>query len=133
MIKIDGGLPDPDTSSRDRARALHEGATPKYDGEVRIRLATTASVLSSSGSGRWQKEAACRAYKGEKRDSIFYPNGETGPDNIDKISRAKAFCSSCAVRAACLEYAISIREDHGIWGGLTEKERRKVLRQRKSD
>lgn len=96
-----------------------------------MSLGTTASVLSSSEPGPWQKEAACRVYKGEKRGSIFYPKGETGPDNINKISRAKAFCSSCAVRAACLEYAISIREDHGIWGGLTEAERRRVIRQRK--
>lgn len=133
MIAIEGGLPDPDTSSRGRAAELHRRATPKYDAGVRVSLGITASALTNSEPGPWQKEAACRVYKGEKGDSIFYPNGETGPDNINKISRAKAFCSSCAVRAACLEYAISIREDHGIWGGLTEKERRKVLRQRKSD
>ncbi|MGH8988615.1 MAG: WhiB family transcriptional regulator [Acidimicrobiales bacterium] len=36
-------------------------------------------------------------------------------------------CASCVVRADCLEYAISIREPHGIWGGLNEVERKQLL------
>jgi WhiB family transcriptional regulator, redox-sensing transcriptional regulator len=40
---------------------------------------------------------------------------------------AKAICSQCSVRADCLDFAITIREPHGIWGGLNESERRVVL------
>lgn len=41
--------------------------------------------------------------------------------------RAKEICTDCGVREACLEYALSIREQHGIWGGLTENERREMI------
>jgi WhiB family redox-sensing transcriptional regulator len=44
--------------------------------------------------------------------------------------RAKAICDRCPVQALCLEYALKIRESHGIWGGLNELERRQLLRQR---
>ena len=39
---------------------------------------------------------------------------------------AKAICASCAVAPECLEYALKIREAHGIWGGTTELERRAI-------
>ena len=42
---------------------------------------------------------------------------------------AKAICSTCPVREACLEHALSAREREGIWGGATERERRRILRQ----
>jgi hypothetical protein len=45
----------------------------------------------------------------------------------ERERRAKAICRDCAVRRECLDYAMSIRELHGIWGGLTEAERRSVL------
>ena len=43
--------------------------------------------------------------------------------------KAKAICTECPVREPCLEYALRIREPHGIWGGLNEYERRQRLRQ----
>ena len=43
---------------------------------------------------------------------------------------AKSFCARCPVRVECLEYALSTREAHGIWGGLNEMERRRMLRER---
>ncbi len=42
-------------------------------------------------------------------------------------AEAKAICAGCAVRRECLDYAIAIREAHGIWGGLNECERRALL------
>ena len=44
--------------------------------------------------------------------------------------QAKAICARCPVRIECLEYAVRIREPHGIWGGLNELERRILLRER---
>ena len=41
-------------------------------------------------------------------------------------ARAKEICATCTVRGACLEYAIRIREPHGIWGGLNEIERKQL-------
>ena len=45
-------------------------------------------------------------------------------------ARAKSICAECRVRPDCLDYAITIREPHGIWGGLNEVERKLVLERR---
>ena len=65
-------------------------------------------------AARWRELAACRGTDLE----VFFPGrGETaGP--------ARQVCAACPVRQACLDYAISNRITHGIWGGLTERERR---------
>lgn len=57
--------------------------------------------------------------------SIFYP------DTDEEADVAKQVCAECGVRAACLEYALSRREKVGVWGGATERERRRILRQRR--
>jgi WhiB family transcriptional regulator, redox-sensing transcriptional regulator len=44
---------------------------------------------------------------------------------------AKSICSMCHVQTVCLEYALSHREKEGVWGGATERERRRILRQRR--
>jgi len=46
-----------------------------------------------------------------------------GPGRED-IARAKAVCASCLVRQPCLEFALATHQVHGVWGGLTEEERR---------
>jgi WhiB family redox-sensing transcriptional regulator len=76
----------------------------------------------------WQLKAACR---GPESRAFFPPTWPERRDERDaRENRAKAICNSCAVRVACLEYALQIREPHGIWGGLTENERRAVLDRR---
>ncbi len=70
----------------------------------------------------WQRLAAC---KGPYAELFFPPSTPERKD--DKVSReesAKAICQDCRVRRDCLEYAVSIQEPHGIWGGLNEAERR---------
>lgn len=69
----------------------------------------------------WRQHAAC---KGLDPD-IFYPasDEEAGP--------AKAVCEQCAVQSTCLEFALGSRERDGVWGGATEKERRRIIRQRR--
>lgn len=57
--------------------------------------------------------------------SIFYP------DTDEEADVAKAVCAECGVRAACLDYALARREKVGVWGGATERERRRLLRQRR--
>ncbi len=51
--------------------------------------------------------------------------------NMDDINVAKAICQACEVRDACLEYALAAREPEGIWGGYTERERRRMLKTNK--
>ncbi len=69
----------------------------------------------------WREVGACRGLE----PSIFYP------DDNDEALDAKQVCAECSVRVACLEYALQIREKQGVWGGATERERRRMIRQRR--
>ena len=73
----------------------------------------------------WQTRAACRG----PRSSVFFPpgSGERRDERELREARAKVICGECAVQAECLEYALSIKEPHGIWGGLNEHERQALL------
>jgi WhiB family redox-sensing transcriptional regulator len=78
----------------------------------------------------WQFDAACR---GEDSALFFAPGYfERREEKAAREVRAKAICAGCPVRETCLEFALGIRESHGVWGGLNEQERRQVLRQRRS-
>jgi WhiB family redox-sensing transcriptional regulator len=63
---------------------------------------------------------------------LFFPPSvsEARVEREVRESRAKAICASCPVQTICLDYALGIQEPHGIWGGLTETERRTVLERR---
>ena len=76
----------------------------------------------------WQVRAACRG----PQAVIFYPpsNFERKEERRRREAKAKDICRTCPVRADCLEYALMIREPHGIWGGLNEAERRAILVER---
>ncbi|GHB79052.1 transcriptional regulator WhiD [Streptomyces cirratus] len=73
---------------------------------------------------QWQARAACRDL-GSNR--FFHPAGERGEDREVRDEAAKQVCAGCPVRAACLEHALTTREPFGVWGGLTEEERRALL------
>lgn len=72
----------------------------------------------------WQGKAACRG----PQASLFFPPShfERKDDKEYREGRAKAICANCPVRRACLDYAVRIREPHGIWGGLNEVERKQL-------
>jgi WhiB family transcriptional regulator, redox-sensing transcriptional regulator len=72
----------------------------------------------------WQRHAAC---KGPNAELFFPPTvPERKEDRAARERDAKAICATCAVCADCLQYALRIREAHGIWGGTTELERRVI-------
>jgi WhiB family redox-sensing transcriptional regulator len=60
---------------------------------------------------------------------VFFPPSwsERRDEREAREARAKAICSVCAVREECLDFALRVREPYGIWGGLTESERRELL------
>jgi WhiB family redox-sensing transcriptional regulator len=68
----------------------------------------------------WRSAAACR----DMDTDIFFPasDEEAGP--------AKAVCAICPVREPCLAFAMANRQEQGVWGGLTETERRRLRRRR---
>jgi WhiB family redox-sensing transcriptional regulator len=73
----------------------------------------------------WQVRAACRG----PESIVFFPPtaSERKEEREARETKAKSICSTCAVRRPCLDYALDIREPHGIWGGLNEHERRELL------
>ena len=73
----------------------------------------------------WQIRAACRG----PQAAVFFPPShfERKDEKLERESRAKQICGMCAVREPCLDFAVSIREPHGIWGGLNELERKALL------
>jgi WhiB family transcriptional regulator, redox-sensing transcriptional regulator len=71
----------------------------------------------------WRAKAACLGLD----PTIFYPD----PDDDSAAEPAKDVCGACAVREHCLEYALGYREKEGVWGGATERERRRIIRQRR--
>lgn len=68
----------------------------------------------------WREEAACR----DADTTVFFPTTD------EEAAAAKAICAVCPVREPCLLFALSNREEQGVWGGLTETERRRVRRRR---
>ena len=74
----------------------------------------------SAGGESWRLEALCA----ETDPEAFFP--EKGGSTRE----AKRVCTGCAVRAECLEFALANDERFGIWGGLSERERRRLRLQR---
>lgn len=73
-------------------------------------------------------DAAC---KSEDPDLFFASDFERMADWEARIAKAKAVCARCPVRDACLAYALDTSQWFGIWGGLTEDERRALLRRQR--
>lgn len=78
------------------------------------------SALLSGGEKGWQSRANCL---GVDPDLFF-------PERGSSTREAKEVCRGCVVREDCLDYAIANGEKFGIWGGMSERERRRVRRAR---
>ncbi len=75
----------------------------------------------------WRQDAACKSVDTE----TFFPIGLTG-QALDQTLLAKRVCASCPVSDCCLEFALRTNQDHGVWGGKTEEERRTIRRSRRA-
>ncbi|MFJ3600961.1 WhiB family transcriptional regulator [Streptomyces sp. NPDC090126] len=71
----------------------------------------------------WRIHAACL----DEDPDLFFPIGTTGPA-IAQAEGAKAVCRRCPVMEACLDWALESGQDHGVWGGTDENERRRIHR-----
>jgi WhiB family redox-sensing transcriptional regulator len=74
----------------------------------------------------WRADAACQGTTA----AHFYPPTVTESRDERRVreNAARSLCAQCPVRTACLDYALYVQEPYGIWGGLTEVERRRLLR-----
>jgi WhiB family redox-sensing transcriptional regulator len=74
----------------------------------------------------WVHRAQCK----DEDPELFFPIGNTGPAAL-QIASAKAVCAHCEVRMECLEWSMTTGQDAGVWGGLSEEERRALRRARR--
>jgi WhiB family redox-sensing transcriptional regulator len=72
-------------------------------------------------STEWMAQGNCR----DKPPSMFFPSDGVG------VEIARRICADCPVKTPCLEYALRHGVDHGVWGGTSERERRRIARQRR--
>lgn len=77
--------------------------------------------LKVGTSLEWQEQARCKG----RNSAVFYPQRGV------PTASARALCKECPVKAECLSYALENDERFGIWGGLSERERRKLQRERR--
>lgn len=109
--------------------------TPLKNEEHPSRKTKTAKALASKlasleAEARWQDRAAC---KGMDPTIFFGPeHTEVVKEKRDREEAAKQVCRTCPVNRECLEHALDAKEAYGIWGGLTELERKALLRRRAS-
>src|SRR5674476_869888 len=88
------------------SRLIHTMLTPDLDSRSPILMT-------------WRDRAACLGEDPE----LFFPIGNTGPALV-QIEEAKAVCRRCGVVDSCMKWAIESGQDTGVWGGLSEDERR---------
>lgn len=130
MERIGNGVPQ-DQEAVPVTTTLQERQRSE-DGEETSTNSTTTTEQVAKGIGKaglteddflekgWQNLANCLGVDPD----LFFP--ERGASTRE----AKEVCKGCSVRAECLEYALSNGERFGIWGGLSERERRRLRRQR---
>ena len=69
----------------------------------------------------WMIQGNCRAYP----PTVFFPSDGVG------TARACTICATCPVVGPCLEYALTHRLEHGVWGGTSGRERGRILHRRR--
>jgi WhiB family redox-sensing transcriptional regulator len=87
------------------------------------RDANLITPINKEKTMDWRDSSACLTVDPE----LFFPVGNTGPA-VDQIEKAKAVCARCTVTEQCLQYALETSQDSGVWGGLSEDERRALKR-----
>jgi WhiB family redox-sensing transcriptional regulator len=84
-----------------------------------MSTSTAATILADDSHPGWRDDAACR----DADPDLFFP--EPGDRSARaKVKMAKLICRGCPVSTTCLSWALASGQEHGIWGGLTEDERR---------
>jgi len=82
---------------------------------------TTSSLPDPDSATAWMAEGLCRMFP----PASFFPSDGVGVDKARKI------CAGCPVKETCLDHALDNRIEHGVWGGASERERRRILKRRR--
>ncbi len=78
------------------------------------------NAAEGAGGLTWMSDARCRGVN----PTLFFP-----PDG-EGVADAQPVCADCSVRETCLQFALANRIGNGVWGGTSERERRRILRRR---
>jgi len=81
----------------------------------------TDTATDNDSATAWMSAGNCRNYP----PAVFFPSNGVGVD------RARKICADCPVLDECLEHALDNRIEHGVWGGCSERERRRILKSRR--
>ena len=84
-----------------------------------------SSITLGAAPADWRDDALCR----DTDPELFFPVGTTG-NALVQIDNAKEVCGECPSSQGCLDFALDTNQDSGVWGGLTEEERRVIRRKR---
>ena len=79
--------------------------------------------METSADTKWMADGNCAS----RPPSLFFPSDGVG------VEAAKRVCEGCPVQSMCLEYAIEHRIDHGVWGGTSERQRRRIIKARAAE
>lgn len=101
-------------------RALRMRLSLRAEGVKSFRMISVQDEHRLPPLQKWRAQAACRGLDA----SVFFPD-----DDGEASALAKATCASCVVQDTCLSYALMNKEKAGVWGGATERERRRIIRQ----
>ncbi len=94
---------------------MRDGAHGEVKSEVAVNETPTPEEYG------WMLHARCRGAS----PTEFFPSDGLG------VEAAQRVCVGCTVKPECLEYALEHRIEHGVWGGASERERRRILRRRR--
>jgi WhiB family transcriptional regulator, redox-sensing transcriptional regulator len=126
-----------DPATRSPVAEVRATASPHHESTINESPTGPATQQASYSAGSvrpatwndlsWRQAAACANVPTE----TFFPVGLTGEATI-QTRMAKRVCASCPVQPLCLEFSLRTNQDHGIWGGYTEEERRTIRRARRA-
>jgi WhiB family transcriptional regulator, redox-sensing transcriptional regulator len=106
---------------RSASQRAKRAETNFAQGEVMNQNITPDMLVDEDSATGWMALGACRAYP----PNMFFPSDGVGVD------RARKICATCQVSSPCLEYALENHVDHGVWGGCSERERRRISKRRR--
>lgn len=110
----------------------YAAASEKRRYRERVRKREGRSPPRSWLDAAWKAQAACRDLTPEEADELFFAGSSSGDRDPELNLGGFTFCNVCDVADACLEYALTLRVEFGVFGGRTAAQRRAILRERTS-
>ena len=121
--------PDKCRAQRPAGGSVRTGASscgPLSGGGIEASAMSTSTAAAGptrDSRADWRDEAACR----DADPELFFPDGDIRSARA-QVKMAKLICRGCPVSATCLSWALASGQQAGIWGGMTEDERRRLHR-----